>query len=270
MCNSTKEICEGCGNTISANEMSGVMEMYICNSCEHGTEDNKLNFLTKEIVFKHIEKSSREWQNSHDYWDRVFKPYSNTSIGFDVNVCGNKTIDVEKGTFLATVYKLSLNDETGEYETNYSDVVFRFLIDEDILEYHFDNTYDAETFVESMPTFSSNWDELSKEECAFYLLMDMEKRSIMYDYELFDTDIVEGDIRDLASTLAKLVLNKDVSPGTCLDALVDLIKDELKGTTPSREELHTLITKYCSPCDDMDKVKKFVETKISFSFKVEA
>lgn len=28
--------CEGCGNEVPLSEISGVMEMYICNKCEEG------------------------------------------------------------------------------------------------------------------------------------------------------------------------------------------------------------------------------------------
>lgn len=33
------ETCEGCGGEVPLSEMSGVMEMYICNKCEEGTHE---------------------------------------------------------------------------------------------------------------------------------------------------------------------------------------------------------------------------------------
>ena len=33
-----KELCEGCNQEVPLSEMSGVMEMYICNKCEEGEQ----------------------------------------------------------------------------------------------------------------------------------------------------------------------------------------------------------------------------------------
>jgi len=36
-----KELCEGCGEMVSLDDMSGVMEMYICNECEDAINGDK-------------------------------------------------------------------------------------------------------------------------------------------------------------------------------------------------------------------------------------
>ena len=42
------EICEGCGKSVSVDDMSGVMEMWICNTCEHG--EPTMQELLKEAL----------------------------------------------------------------------------------------------------------------------------------------------------------------------------------------------------------------------------
>ena len=229
---------------------------------------SKFEFLTKEIVYENIKKFSCEWEASHDYWYGVASPYSNACDGFDVNVIGDEYSKINQDTFKVVVYALCFNEECEELETDYNHVIFSFMIDGNRLEYTFDKSSDAEIFVESMPTLITNWDDMGKKECALYLVHADVKRDLMNEYEISGTYELECDMREVAFVLAELVLDEDVCTGTSLDALVGLINNELQGVTPTREELHALVTKYCSPCDDLNDIIKSVECKISFSMEV--
>ena len=229
---------------------------------------SKFEFLTKEIVYKNIKKFSDEWEASHDYWYGVTNSYSNACNGFDVNVIGDEYSKINQDTFKVVVYALVYDDERKELKTDYNHVIFSFMIDGNRLEYTFDKSSDAKIFVESMPTLFSNWDDMGKKECALYLVQAEVKRDLMYEYEISGTYELECDMREVAFVLAELVLDEDICTGTSLDALVGLINNELQGVTPTREELHALVNKYCSPCDDLNDIIKSVECEVSFCMDV--
>ncbi len=228
----------------------------------------KFEFLTKEIVYNQIKHEAKEWEASHDYWYRDTKLFSNACSGYVVNVIGDEYSKVMKDTFKVVVYALYFNEEAGELEADYNHVIFTFNIDGNNTTYTFEKNADAEEFLESMPLLFTDWDSMTKGDFASYLIQCDIKRDLMYEYDISGTFELECDMREVAFVLAELVLEEDVCTGTSLDALVGLIENELQGVTPSREELHTLVNKYCSPCDDLNEIIKSVECRISFSMEV--
>jgi fructose-1-phosphate kinase PfkB-like protein len=85
----------------------------------------------------------------------------------------------------------------------------------------------------------------------------------MYEYEIDGTFELECEMREVSFVLAERVL-EECTKSTSLDALVDLIKNELQGVTPSREELHILVKKYYGDEEDIVQVIKSVECEICF------
>ena len=227
---------------------------------------SKFEFLTKEIVYNQIKEHSKEWEASHDYWYSNTNLFSNACSGYDVNVIGDEYAKVGKDTFKAVVYALYYNEETQELEVDYNHVIFSFLIEDGFTTYKFEKYHIAEEFLESMPELFTTWEDMTKIDLAKYILQCDLKRTILYEFDddLFD---LECDMREASSVLAELAL-KECTKSTSLDALVDLIKNELQGETPSREELHALVKKYYGDEDDLEKVIKLVECEICFTMEV--
>ena len=227
---------------------------------------SKFDFLTKEIVYNQIKQNSKEWEASHDYWYGDISPFSNACNGYEANVIGDEYAKIEKDTFKVVVYALYYNNGAEEFEVDFNHVIFSFLIEGEHTTYKFESSEDADAFISSMPEIYSSLENMSKIDLARFVLQANDIRDIMYDFELDGTFDHECEMRDASSSLAELVL-KECTKSTSLDALVDLIKNELQGATPSREELHTLVKKYNGD-SDLEKAIKFVECEICFSIEV--
>jgi len=224
-------------------------------------------FLTKEIVYTKIKEHSKEWEASHDYWYGDTSLFSNACDGYEVNVIGDEYAKVGRDTFKAVVYALYFNEETQEHEVDYNHVIFSFLIEGEYTTYKFDKYSIAEEFLESMPELFTTWEDMTKIDLAKYLLQCDVKRDIMYSFDLCCTFELECEMREASSVLAELVL-KECTKSTSLDALVDLIKNELQGETPSREELHVLVKKYYGDENDLEEVIKSVECEVCFTMEI--
>ncbi|MCF6244362.1 MAG: hypothetical protein L3J43_04945 [Sulfurovum sp.] len=225
---------------------------------------SKFPFLDKEIVYSKIKEHSKEWEASHDYWYEEETLFSNACHGYAVNVIGDEYSKVNQDTFKVVVYALHYNEVAGMLERDYKDVVFEFLIDGENISYTFENSHIAEEFLDSMPELFTSWDEMTKIDLAKYLFQCEVRRNIMYELELYDPFELECEMREASSQLAELVL-KECDESTSFDALVALIKNELDGVTPCRDELHALVAKYCSSEDDLNDVIRSVECHINFS-----
>lgn len=101
------------------------MSVSFCNS-------NKT--LTKDIVFQKIKPLRKEWEASHDTWDGSVERYKNAPNGFDANVIGAEYAELEKGQFKCVVTHLE-KDESGEYNSIGSRVIFSFIIEGDKTSY---------------------------------------------------------------------------------------------------------------------------------------
>jgi len=224
----------------------------------------KFEFLTKEIVYAQIKQYEKERKSSHDYWHGDTRPFSNACNGYDANVIGDEYATVGKNTFKVVVYALYLNDEAEELEVDYNHVIFSFLIEGENTTYSFEEYADAKEFIDTMPELFTDWDSVSKVDLAKLILQCDTKRDILGEYDC-DTWHIESNILELSYMLSQLVLKGEVECTTSLDALVALVENELHGITPSRDELHALVKKYCSPSDNLDAMVKSVECKIPFS-----
>lgn len=222
----------------------------------------KFPFLTKEIVMDRIKEDVKEWKASDDYWNVETSPFLNACSGYDVNVIGDEYSKVGRDTFKVVVYALYFNEESEELETDENHIIFSFLIEGECTTYKFEDYKHAEEFMESMPAFT-NWDEMTKEDLAEYYMQCDTQRDISYDYDCDAWDL-ECEMREIAYEISLRVLTDKTDTNGSIDVLVDLIKKELKDSAPSREVLHTLVKKYCSPCDNLESIIKSVECQISF------
>jgi len=229
------------------------------------TKEENQTFLTKEIVYQKIKDEEGVVLPLYQFRGDI---YCNALYGYDVKI-------VEEGrTFKASVYAPKPNKEGG-LVAYYNEPIFSFEFNTVCLDYYFEHSAEAEEFLDSMPDYFTSWDKMSKEDLAKYLIVMDEKRDLMYEWEIYSTHELECDMREVAYVLAELVLEEqkdevDTEDGSQveLEVLVGLIKDELKGCTPSKEELHALVKKYCDGCKDLDDIIKEVECKISFSMEV--